>query len=79
SKNEESKRPKSKYLEMKPYSSSSLQNPLKLRAKLSKSIIYVAMDPSTSLVGIADLIGDSPFGVVHHRFALAFSFAVLTA
>uniref|UniRef100_M1D9Y2 Uncharacterized protein n=1 Tax=Solanum tuberosum TaxID=4113 RepID=M1D9Y2_SOLTU len=33
-------------------------------------------DHSASLVGIADQLGDSPFGVVHHRFAPAFSIVV---
>ncbi|KAG5596102.1 hypothetical protein H5410_037334 [Solanum commersonii] len=48
-KNEESKRPKSKSLEMKASSSST--------------------DRSASLVGIADRLSDSPFGVVHRRLA----------
>uniref|UniRef100_M1DCK4 Uncharacterized protein n=1 Tax=Solanum tuberosum TaxID=4113 RepID=M1DCK4_SOLTU len=56
---------------MKPFGSSSLQNPLKLRAKISKT------DHSASLVGIADQLGDSPFGVVHRRLALAFSIVML--
>uniref|UniRef100_M1DXJ7 Uncharacterized protein n=1 Tax=Solanum tuberosum TaxID=4113 RepID=M1DXJ7_SOLTU len=34
-------------------------------------------DQSVSLVGIADQLGDSPFGVVHHRLAPAFSIVVL--
>uniref|UniRef100_M1E0T8 Uncharacterized protein n=1 Tax=Solanum tuberosum TaxID=4113 RepID=M1E0T8_SOLTU len=56
---------------MKPFGSSSLQNPLKLRTKISKT------DHSASLVKIADQLGDSPFGVVHHRFAPTFSIVVL--
>ncbi|KAG5571596.1 hypothetical protein H5410_061362 [Solanum commersonii] len=72
-KNEEIKRPKSNSLEMKPPSSSSFQNPLKLRAKISKS------DHSVSLVRIADQLGDSPFSVVHHRLVPTFSIVVLWA
>ncbi|WMV24684.1 hypothetical protein MTR67_018069, partial [Solanum verrucosum] len=34
-------------------------------------------DLSARLVGITDLLGDSPFGVVHRRLALAFSIVVL--
>ncbi|WMV24540.1 hypothetical protein MTR67_017925 [Solanum verrucosum] len=34
-------------------------------------------DHSASLVGIADQLGDSPFGVVHCRLALAFNIVVL--
>uniref|UniRef100_M1DRX9 Uncharacterized protein n=1 Tax=Solanum tuberosum TaxID=4113 RepID=M1DRX9_SOLTU len=55
---------------MKPFGTSSLQNPLKLRAKISKN-------HSASLVGIADQLGDSPFGVVHRYLAPAFSIVVL--
>uniref|UniRef100_M1DCA8 Uncharacterized protein n=1 Tax=Solanum tuberosum TaxID=4113 RepID=M1DCA8_SOLTU len=56
---------------MKLSSSSSLQNPLKLRAKISKT------DRSALLVRIADQFGNSPFGVFHHRLALAFSIVML--
>ncbi|KAG5631518.1 hypothetical protein H5410_003235 [Solanum commersonii] len=90
-KNEESKRPKSKSLEMKPFFSSSLQNPLKLRAKILKSnSLYekyntcstlkttaLTTDRSASLVGIADQLGDSPFGVVHRRLAPFLNIIVL--
>uniref|UniRef100_M1D8Q0 Uncharacterized protein n=1 Tax=Solanum tuberosum TaxID=4113 RepID=M1D8Q0_SOLTU len=34
-------------------------------------------DHSASLVRIADQLSDSPFGVVHHRLAPAFSIVVL--
>ncbi|KAG5580572.1 hypothetical protein H5410_051199 [Solanum commersonii] len=34
-------------------------------------------DHSASLVGIVDQLGDSPFVVVHHRLAPAFSIVVL--
>uniref|UniRef100_M1DYE4 Uncharacterized protein n=1 Tax=Solanum tuberosum TaxID=4113 RepID=M1DYE4_SOLTU len=57
-------------LKMKPFGSSSLQNPLKLRAKISKT------DHSASLVRIADQLGDSPFGVVHRCLAPSFSIVV---
>ncbi|KAH0743223.1 hypothetical protein KY290_031216 [Solanum tuberosum] len=40
-------------------------------------IICVAADRSASLVGIADQLGDSPFGVVHRRIAPTFSIVVL--
>ncbi|KAG5606314.1 hypothetical protein H5410_027806, partial [Solanum commersonii] len=90
-KSEESKRPKSKFLEMKPFSSSSFQSPLKLRAKISKStILYenynncstlktttLTMDHSASLVRIADQLGDSPLGVVHRLLAPIFSIFVI--
>uniref|UniRef100_M1DIU8 Uncharacterized protein n=1 Tax=Solanum tuberosum TaxID=4113 RepID=M1DIU8_SOLTU len=56
---------------MIPFGSSSLQNSLKLKAKISKT------DHSASLVGIADQLGDSPFGVVHHHLAPAFNITVL--
>ncbi|KAG5610920.1 hypothetical protein H5410_022201 [Solanum commersonii] len=76
---------------MKPFGSLSLQNPLKLREKISKStILYdnynncstlktttLTTDHSVSLVGIADQLGDSPFGVVHCRLAPSFSIVVL--
>ncbi|KAG5577347.1 hypothetical protein H5410_057481 [Solanum commersonii] len=39
--------------------------------------ICAAVDHSASLVGIADQLDDWPFGVVHHRLALAFSIVVL--
>uniref|UniRef100_M1DAL9 Uncharacterized protein n=1 Tax=Solanum tuberosum TaxID=4113 RepID=M1DAL9_SOLTU len=39
--------------------------------------ICAAADYSASLVGIADQLSDSPFGVVHHRLAPAFSIVVL--
>uniref|UniRef100_M1DJ70 Gag-pol polyprotein n=1 Tax=Solanum tuberosum TaxID=4113 RepID=M1DJ70_SOLTU len=39
--------------------------------------ICVAADHSASLVEIADLLGDSPFGVVHRRLAPAFTIVVL--
>ncbi|WMV30000.1 hypothetical protein MTR67_023385, partial [Solanum verrucosum] len=39
--------------------------------------ICAAADHSASLVGIADQLGDSPFGVVHHRLAPALSIVVL--
>ncbi|WMV50258.1 hypothetical protein MTR67_043643, partial [Solanum verrucosum] len=39
--------------------------------------ICATADHSTSLVGIDDQLGDSPFGVVHHRLAPAFSLVVL--
>ncbi|KAG5599258.1 hypothetical protein H5410_030628, partial [Solanum commersonii] len=35
--------------------------------------ICYAKDHSTQLVGIADALGDSPFGLFHHLLALAFS------
>ncbi|KAG5580112.1 hypothetical protein H5410_050739, partial [Solanum commersonii] len=70
-KNEESKRPKSKFLEIKPSFYSSLQNPLKLRAKISKT------DRSTSLVENADQLSDLPFGIVHRRLAPPFSIVLL--
>uniref|UniRef100_M1DLV5 Uncharacterized protein n=1 Tax=Solanum tuberosum TaxID=4113 RepID=M1DLV5_SOLTU len=56
---------------MKPFGSSSLQNPLKLRAKISK------MDNSASLVKIVDQLGQSPFGVVHRRLAPTFNIVML--
>uniref|UniRef100_M1DMT5 Uncharacterized protein n=1 Tax=Solanum tuberosum TaxID=4113 RepID=M1DMT5_SOLTU len=56
---------------MKPFGSSSLQNILKLRAKILKT------DHSASLVGIPDQLGDSPYGVLHRRLAPAFSIVVL--
>ncbi|KAG5576656.1 hypothetical protein H5410_056790 [Solanum commersonii] len=56
---------------MKPFGFSSLQNPLKLRAKISK------MDHSTLLVGIADQLDDVPFGVVHRCLTPTFSIIVL--
>ncbi|WMV29836.1 hypothetical protein MTR67_023221, partial [Solanum verrucosum] len=34
-------------------------------------------DNSTSLVGIADQLGDSPFGVVHRHLTPAFNIIVL--
>uniref|UniRef100_M1DIC4 Uncharacterized protein n=1 Tax=Solanum tuberosum TaxID=4113 RepID=M1DIC4_SOLTU len=34
-------------------------------------------DHSASLVGIADQLGDSPFGVVHRRLAPAFNIVML--
>ncbi|WMV49713.1 hypothetical protein MTR67_043098, partial [Solanum verrucosum] len=37
----------------------------------------VAADHSTTLVGIVDLLGDSPFGVVHRRLAPSFGIVVL--
>uniref|UniRef100_M1DBU0 Uncharacterized protein n=1 Tax=Solanum tuberosum TaxID=4113 RepID=M1DBU0_SOLTU len=39
--------------------------------------ICVVVDRSASLVGIADKLGDSPFGVVHRRLAPALSIIVL--
>ncbi|WMV09758.1 hypothetical protein MTR67_003143 [Solanum verrucosum] len=60
-KNEESKRPKSKSLEMKHFF---LQ-------------ICVAADRSVSLVEIADQLGDSPSGVVHRHLISAFGIIVL--
>ncbi|KAG5577049.1 hypothetical protein H5410_057183 [Solanum commersonii] len=76
---------------MKPFGSSSLQNSLKLRAKISKStILYenynncstlktiiLTTDHSVSLVEIADQLGDSPVGVVHRRLAPAFNIVML--
>uniref|UniRef100_M1DR94 Uncharacterized protein n=1 Tax=Solanum tuberosum TaxID=4113 RepID=M1DR94_SOLTU len=56
---------------MKPFGTSSIQNPLELRAKLSKR------NDLASLVGIADQLSDSPFGVVHRRLAPSFSIVVL--
>uniref|UniRef100_M1DM62 Uncharacterized protein n=1 Tax=Solanum tuberosum TaxID=4113 RepID=M1DM62_SOLTU len=38
---------------------------------------FVTMDHLVSLVGIADQLGDSPFGVVHRHLAPAFSIVVL--
>ncbi|KAG5599569.1 hypothetical protein H5410_030939, partial [Solanum commersonii] len=69
-KNEESKRPKSKSLEMKPSSSSSFHNPLKLRAKIKT-------DHSVTLVEIADQLDDSPLDVVHRCLAPSFSIVML--
>uniref|UniRef100_M1DC92 Uncharacterized protein n=1 Tax=Solanum tuberosum TaxID=4113 RepID=M1DC92_SOLTU len=56
---------------MEPFGSSSFQNPLKLKAKLSKR------NHSVSLVRIADQLGDSPFGVFYRRLAPTFSIIVL--
>uniref|UniRef100_M1DV80 Uncharacterized protein n=1 Tax=Solanum tuberosum TaxID=4113 RepID=M1DV80_SOLTU len=56
---------------MKPFGSSSLQNSHNLREKVSKK------DHSTSLVGISDQLGDTPFVVVHHRLAPAYSIIML--
>ncbi|KAG5599831.1 hypothetical protein H5410_031201 [Solanum commersonii] len=53
------------------------QNPLKLRAKKKFSKISVAADHSTTLVGIANQLGDSPFDVVHRRLAPSFSIIML--
>ncbi|WMV49859.1 hypothetical protein MTR67_043244, partial [Solanum verrucosum] len=39
--------------------------------------ICAAADHSASLVEIADLLGDSPFGVVHHHLAPSFTIVVL--
>uniref|UniRef100_M1DZH4 Uncharacterized protein n=1 Tax=Solanum tuberosum TaxID=4113 RepID=M1DZH4_SOLTU len=39
--------------------------------------ICAAVDHSASLVGIANQLGDSPFGVVHRRLAPSFSIVVL--
>ncbi|KAG5611350.1 hypothetical protein H5410_022631 [Solanum commersonii] len=58
---------------MKPFGTSSFQNPLKLRAK-----IFATTDHSASLVGIADQLGDLPFGVVYRCLAPSFSIVVLS-
>ncbi|WMV45981.1 hypothetical protein MTR67_039366, partial [Solanum verrucosum] len=39
--------------------------------------ICVVVDPSVSLVGIADQLGDSPFGVVHCRLVPALNIVML--
>ncbi|KAG5631052.1 hypothetical protein H5410_002769 [Solanum commersonii] len=71
---------------MKPFVSSSRENPLKLRAKISKiTSLYenynncstpktttLTMDHSVSLVEITDQLGDSPFGIAHRHLAAAF-------
>ncbi|KAG5586062.1 hypothetical protein H5410_046496 [Solanum commersonii] len=53
------------------------QNPLKLREKFSK--ICATAGHSETLVGIADQLGDLPFGVVHRRLAPSFGIVVLWA
>ncbi|KAG5610957.1 hypothetical protein H5410_022238 [Solanum commersonii] len=78
-KNEESTRPKSNFLELKPFESSSSSKPspnleLKNRSKFSK--ICAVKDHSAKLVRIADQLGDLPFGLVHRRLALALSIIV---
>ncbi|KAG5631953.1 hypothetical protein H5410_003670 [Solanum commersonii] len=66
---------------MKPFGTSSFSNPLKLRAKISKSTTlyknYNNSDHSASLVRIADQLSDSLFGVVHRRVAPSFGIVVL--
>ncbi|WMV37038.1 hypothetical protein MTR67_030423 [Solanum verrucosum] len=49
----------------------------KLALVLNPNSELQASDHSASLVGIADQLGDSPFGVVHRRLAPAFSIVVL--
>uniref|UniRef100_M1DJ19 Uncharacterized protein n=1 Tax=Solanum tuberosum TaxID=4113 RepID=M1DJ19_SOLTU len=39
--------------------------------------VFVTTDHSASLVGIADQLGDLPFGVIHRRIVPAFSIIVL--
>uniref|UniRef100_M1DV91 Uncharacterized protein n=1 Tax=Solanum tuberosum TaxID=4113 RepID=M1DV91_SOLTU len=48
-------------------------------AKLAENLVQicVAADHSASLVGITNQLGDSTFGVVHHRLAPTFSIVVL--
>ncbi|KAG5630405.1 hypothetical protein H5410_002122 [Solanum commersonii] len=59
---------------MKPFGSSSLQNPLKHR-------ICAAVNHSMSLVEITDQLSDSPFCVIYHRalghWAIWYCFAKL--
>ncbi|KAG5598961.1 hypothetical protein H5410_030331 [Solanum commersonii] len=62
-------------LKKKPIGSSSLQIPLKLRAKISK--ICVASNHSAALVRIADQLGNYPFGVIHRRLAPTFRIVML--
>uniref|UniRef100_M1DYJ5 Uncharacterized protein n=1 Tax=Solanum tuberosum TaxID=4113 RepID=M1DYJ5_SOLTU len=64
-KNEESTRPKSKFLELKPFESSSSSKPY--------PNLELKTDHSVTLVEIADQLSYSPFGVVHRRLALVFS------
>ncbi|KAG5572020.1 hypothetical protein H5410_061786 [Solanum commersonii] len=63
-KNEESTRPKSKFLELKPIESSSSSKP---------SPNLELGNHSTLLVEITDQLGDPPFGRFHRRLALSFS------
>ncbi|KAG5599730.1 hypothetical protein H5410_031100 [Solanum commersonii] len=77
---QESTRPKSNFLELKLFESSSSSKPspnleLKNRSKFSK--ICVAKDHSAKLVEITDQLGDPLFGLVHHRLALVFSIVML--
>ncbi|KAG5606187.1 hypothetical protein H5410_027679, partial [Solanum commersonii] len=67
---EESTRPKSKFLELKPLESSSSSKP-------SPNLeLKILLDHSTSLVEIANQLGDPPFGSFHRRLALSFSIVV---
>uniref|UniRef100_M1DM56 Uncharacterized protein n=1 Tax=Solanum tuberosum TaxID=4113 RepID=M1DM56_SOLTU len=68
-KNEESKRHKSKSLEMKPSSSPSFQNPLKTQSK-NKNGSFGDISRNRRSTR------DSPFSVVHRRFAQSFNIAV---
>ncbi|KAG5619702.1 hypothetical protein H5410_004920 [Solanum commersonii] len=69
-KSEESKRPKPKLLELKPFESSSSSKP-----SLSLELKNLS-DHSASLVEIADQLSDPPFGRFHHCLALSFSIVV---
>ncbi|KAG5599984.1 hypothetical protein H5410_031354 [Solanum commersonii] len=42
-------------------------------SKIRCTMHYAAKDHLTLLVGIADLLGDLPFGLVHRLSALSFS------
>ncbi|KAG5610435.1 hypothetical protein H5410_021716 [Solanum commersonii] len=71
-KSEESTRPKSKILELKPFESSTT----KLQLVLIVFKKCAAKDHLAKLVGIVDQLSDPPFGLVHRRLALAFCIIV---
>ncbi|KAG5631017.1 hypothetical protein H5410_002734, partial [Solanum commersonii] len=70
-KNEQLTRLKSKFLELKPFESSSSSKPSpNLELEIFKNLCLA--DYSTLLVEITDQLGDPPFGRFHHRLALTF-------
>ncbi|KAG5610550.1 hypothetical protein H5410_021831 [Solanum commersonii] len=83
-KSEESTRSKSKFLELKPFESSSSSKPspnLELKTTtlneyLQFSNICAATNYLVSLVEISDQLGDPPFGRFHRRLALSSSIVV---
>ncbi|KAG5585529.1 hypothetical protein H5410_045963, partial [Solanum commersonii] len=70
-KNEELIKPKSKFLELKPFECSSFSKPSpNLELKIFKN--YAVADHSASLVEIIDQLVDMPFGRFHHHLTLTF-------